>query len=229
MYTPQEIRALAAVLARHEHVALISDEIYEKLVFGGIEHLSPGSLPEIADRVVTIGGLSKAYAMTGWRIGYAAAPGPAGEGLIAKAMAKLQGQMTSNITSFCYPAIVQALRGGAEDVERMRQAFAERARVISMLMRAMPGVRCARPTGAFYVFPDVSAHFGKRTPRGTPINSSQSFAEALLEEAHVAVVPGADFGECASGHVRLSFASPVETLQEGCRRITAWLRTLSST
>src|SRR5690606_30254650 len=132
-----------------------------------------------------------AYAMTGWRIGYACAPAP-----MAAAMGKLQGQMTSNITSFCYPAIVAALDDprSAEAVETMRLAFAARADLIHGLMEEMPGVRCPKPTGAFYVFPDVSAAFGKTTPDGRVIGSALDFAAALLEEARVAVVPGEDFG-----------------------------------
>ncbi len=228
MYAPDELRALAEVLERHEHVAVLSDEIYEKLIYGGIDHFSPGSLDSIGRRVVTINGLSKTFAMTGWRIGYACAPVPVENGrqTLARAITTLQGQMTSNITSFCYAAIVEAMENGAPDAERMRQAFARRAEIIYGLVSDMPGVRCARPTGAFYVFPDVSAHFGNRTPGGRRLDAS-SFAAALLEEAGVAVVPGVDFGECAGGHVRLSFACSNEAIKDGCGRIAEWLRKLS--
>jgi len=226
MYAPDDLRALAEILAPHPQITIITDEIYEKLIYGDAEHFSLGSIDSIADRVVTINGLSKAYAMTGWRIGYACAPGnqPAG---LAKAMAKMQGQMTSNITSFCYAAIVEALTGSAAEVESMRLRFAERATMMYERVRAMPGLRCPEPTGAFYVFPDVSAYFGKRTKEGRTIDSALSFAEALLEEASVAVVPGEDFGECAKTHVRLSFACANEHIEEGCRRIDSWLRTLA--
>ena len=226
MYAPDDLRALAEVLAPHPQITIITDEIYEKLIYGDAEHFSLGSIDSIADRVVTINGLSKAYAMTGWRIGYACAPGnqPAG---LAKAMAKMQGQMTSNITSFCYAAIVEALTGSGAEVESMRLRFAERATMMYERVRAVPGLRCPEPTGAFYVFPDVSAHFGKRTKEGRTIDSALSFAEALLEEASVAVVPGEDFGECAKTHVRLSFACANEHIEEGCRRIDSWLRTLA--
>ncbi len=225
MYAPEELQALAKALEAHRHVAIITDEIYEKLIFGGIKHLSLGSVPAIAGRVITINGMSKAFAMTGWRIGYTCAPG--GGGVLAKAMAKLQGQMTSNITAFVYPAIVEALSNGAESVEKMRQAFAKRAVLIHELVSAMPGVRCPRPTGAFYVFPDVSAHFGKNSPRGRAITSAQTFAEALLEEAHVAVVPGEDFGECARNHVRLSFAISDDQIREGCLRMRTFVESLT--
>ncbi len=222
MYSPDELRALAAVVEPHERITVISDEIYEKIIYGGIEHFSLGSLAGLADRVITVNGMSKAYAMTGWRIGYASAPGG-----FAKSIAKLQGQMTSNITSFCYAAIVEALTNSAAEVERMRQAFADRASLIHGLITAMPGVRCPRPTGAFYIFPDISSCFGKRSPGGRTIDSSVTFAEALLEEANVAVVPGEDFGECGHHHVRLSFACSNELIEEGCRRIDAWLRQVS--
>ena len=228
MYSPRELQALAEVLAEHEQVTIISDEIYEKLIYGGIDHFSIGSLASLAGRVVTINGLSKAYAMTGWRIGYACAPAPQGSGLsLARALAKLQGQMTSNITSFCYAAIGEALTASADSVEEMRLAFAERGRLIHERLTAMPAVRCPQPTGAFYVFPDVSEYFGKHLDNGDRIDSSLTFAEGLLEEANVAVVPGADFGACGEGHVRLSFACSTAHIEEGCRRMDAWLRGLS--
>jgi aspartate aminotransferase len=225
MYEPDELRALADVLEPHDRITILTDEIYEKIVYGGTQHLSLGSIGAIADRVVTVNGLSKAYAMTGWRIGYACAPA-SGEVSLAKAMAKLQGQMTSHITSFCYAAIVEALTNGAAAVERMRQAFAERGRLMYDRVSAMPGLRCPRPTGAFYVFPDISAHLGKQTPAGRAIDSSSAFAEALVEEAGVGVVPGAAFGDAGEGHVRLSFACSTEQIEQGCRRLGEWLRTL---
>ncbi|MHC4142776.1 MAG: aminotransferase class I/II-fold pyridoxal phosphate-dependent enzyme, partial [Planctomycetota bacterium] len=204
MYEPDELRALADVLEPHGQITVLTDEIYEKLIYGEAQHFSLGSIGTIADRVVTINGLSKAYAMTGWRIGYACAPA-SGDVSLAKAMAKLQGQMTSNITSFCYAAIVEALTNGAASVEQMRCAFADRARLMYERVKGLPGIRCPRPTGAFYVFPDISAHFGRQTPAGRALDSSSAFAEALVEEAGVGVVPGAAFGDAGEGHVRLSF------------------------
>jgi aspartate/methionine/tyrosine aminotransferase len=223
-YTPDEVRGLIEVIARHEHVVLVSDEIYEKLVFGDIVSLSPGSVDAIADRVITINGLSKAYAMTGWRIGYACAPG--NDGAIAASMGKMQGQMTSCITSFCYPAIVEALTNGAAAVEQMRSTFAARAELIDGLVSRWPDVRCPRSTGAFYILPDIGDHFGRTTPEGRKIDSSVTFAESLLEEVGVAVVPGDDFGECARRHVRLSYATSDEQITEGCQRVERWLATL---
>ncbi|MHC4414612.1 MAG: pyridoxal phosphate-dependent aminotransferase [Planctomycetota bacterium] len=223
MYSPDELRDLAAVLEPHDRITVVTDEIYEKLVYGDVGHFSLGSIEALAPRVVTVNGLSKAYAMTGWRIGYACAPAAEGGESLAKAMAKLQGQMTSNITSFCYAAITEALASGAAAVQRMREVFAERARIMHERLLAMPGVRCPRPSGAFYVFPDISAHFGKRSGGGHTIDSSLTFAEALLDEAQVAVVPGADFGAGGDRHVRLSFACSTDLIEEGCRRIDAWL------
>lgn len=222
MYTPDELRGLGEVVSRHDHVAVLADEIYEKLVYGDTSHFSLGSIDAIADRVVTINGLSKAYAMTGWRLGYACAPGHG----IASAVARLQGQMTSHPTSFCFPALVEALSTQAGAVERMRKTFAERAQTIHARLAVMPDVICPRPTGAFYVFPDIGAYFGRTTAGGRVIDSSLSFAEALLEEAHVAVVPGDDFGTCAQRHIRMSFACGLEQIEEGCRRLHAWLELL---
>ncbi len=226
MYSPDELRALADVLAPHEQITIIADEIYERLIYGGMQHLSLGSLPAIAHRVVTVNGMSKAFAMTGWRIGYACCPGLQGDGQLIKAMAKLQGQMTSNITSFVYPAIVEALENSSQAVEQMRCTFARRAELIYSKLSRMPGVICPKPTGAFYVFPDISAHFGKVSPGGMRIDSALSFAEALLEDAKVAVVPGEDFGEIARHHIRMSFACSERDIEEGCDRMERWLREL---
>jgi aspartate aminotransferase len=225
MYSPDELCALAKVLARHEQITIITDEIYEKLIYTDVPHFSLASLSELADRTITINGLSKAFAMTGWRVGYACSPGDGGA--VAKAMAKLQGQMTSNITTFVYPAIVEALTNCASSVEAMRQTFAQRASLIHEKVTAMPGLKCPKPTGAFYVFPDVSAHFGRTSPSGRKITSALGFAEALLEDAKAAVVPGEDFGECARNHVRMSFACSEQNITEGCVRIDRWLRRLT--
>jgi aspartate aminotransferase len=225
MYSPDELRALAAVLEKHPQITIITDEMYEKLIYGKDKHFSLGSIPSIAQRTITVNGLSKAYAMTGWRIGYACCPGEGAK--VIKAMAKLQGQMTSNITSFNYPAIVQALKPESQaTVEAMRQKFAQRAELIHALLCAMPDVRCPKPTGAFYVFPDISAHFGKMSPCGKRIVSALTFAEAMLEDVKVAVVPGEDFGEIARNHVRMSFACSEQNIIEGCERMSRWLQSL---
>ena len=208
-------------------LVILSDEIYEKIVYGGIEHFSIGSVPEVAERTVTLNGMSKAYAMTGWRIGYAAMPGAFGAEFI-KAIGKLQGQMTTNITSFNYPAIRCALTdaGVADEVETMRLAFAARGELVKARLDAIEGVSCPTPTGAFYVFPDVSALFGKATPGGATIGCAKDLSEALLEEAHVAFVPGEDFGGCGPNHVRISFACSEEQIEAGMDRFAAFVEGL---
>ena len=224
-YPASEVRALCDVLAKCERVAVISDEIYEKLIYPeispGLVHFSPGSVATLRDRTITINGMSKSYAMTGWRIGYMAAPrSMAGE------LIKLQGQMTNSIPSFFYPAIVEALANSAAGVESMRVKFASRARLMKAELDRVPGFVTVTPNAAFYAFPDVSAHFGKTTSAGVRIASAQGFADALLNEAHVAVVPGEDFGECARGNIRFSFACSDENIVKGIARVRGWVATL---
>ena len=230
MYTPDELRALARVIADAARtiapqLVVLSDEIYEKIVYAGIPHFSIGSVPEVAGRVLTLNGMSKAFSMTGWRVGYAAMPGDFGKRLI-DAMGTLQGQMTTNITSFVYPAIRAALGKCAPDVERMREAFGARARVITKRLDEIPRLRCPRPTGAFYAFPDISAYFGTTSPKGRAIRSSLDLCEALLEETHLAFVPGEDFGGCGRNHVRISFACSENQINRGMDRLAAFLAAL---
>jgi aspartate aminotransferase len=226
MYTPDELRALAAVVAESARAApdlvVVVDEIYEKITFAGIPHFSIGSVPEVAERTVTINGLSKAYAMTGWRVGYAASSGEFGLRLI-RAMDALQGQMTSCITSFVYPAIRKAIQGCAEDVERFRAEFARRAAMMDERMRGVPGMVAPRPTGAFYLFPNVSAYIGRRSPEGRPMGTSVDLAGALLDEAHVAVVPGEEFGGAGRDHLRFSFACSAEQIEKGMDRVARFV------
>jgi aspartate aminotransferase len=230
MYTPDELRALAAVIAEAArtvapNLVVLSDELYEKITYGGIPHFSIGSVPEIAERTLTVNGLSKAYAMTGWRIGYLATSGEFGKRFI-QAMQGYQSQITTNITSFVYPAIREALTNGAQEVERMRQAFASRAEVAYRRVSSLPHVRCARPVGAFYAFPQVSAYYGKTSRGGRKISTCMDMCEALLEEAHVALVPGEEFGGCGKDHVRISFACSEEQIERGMDRFEAWLAAL---
>lgn len=232
MYSEQDLRDLAAVIAegveRAPQLVVITDEIYEKIVYGDHAHFSIGSVPEIAERVITVNGMSKAFAMTGWRIGYAAMPGEFGKKLI-KGMGTLQGQMTTNITSFNYAAIREALTNPdvAAEVVRMRDAFAQRADLIMGRLSEIDGVTCAKPTGAFYVFPDVSGLFGKTTPKGAKIVDAPSLSEALLDEAHVAFVPGDDFGGISGNHVRISFACSEDQINKGMDRFHAFVGSLS--
>lgn len=224
-YPASEVRALCDVLAKCERLAVISDEIYEKLIYPeispGLVHFSPGSVATLRDRTITINGMSKSYAMTGWRIGYMAAPRS-----MASELIKLQGQMTNSIPSFFYPAIVEALTNSAAGVESMRVKFASRARLMKAELDRVPGFVTVTPNAAFYAFPDVSAHFGKTTSAGVRIASAQGFADALLNEAHVAVVPGEDFGDCARGNIRFSFACSDENIVKGIARVRGWVATL---
>lgn len=225
-YPASEVRALCDVLAKCERLAVISDEIYEKLIYPeispGLVHFSPGSVATLRDRTITINGMSKSYAMTGWRIGYMAAPRS-----MASELIKLQGQMTNSIPSFFYPAIVEALTNSAAGVESMRVKFASRARLMKAELDRVPGFVTVTPNAAFYAFPDVSAHFGKTTSAGVRIASAQGFADALLNEAHVAVVPGEDFGECARGNIRFSFACSDENIVKGIARVRGWVAALA--
>ncbi|MDZ4829764.1 MAG: pyridoxal phosphate-dependent aminotransferase [Phycisphaerae bacterium] len=227
-YSSTEIEAFARVLARHSHVTIIADEIYEKLLYPeiepGLQQRSLASFPELAERTITINGLSKAFAMTGWRVGYVCAPGE--NGRFAKELIKLQGQMTNGIATFIMPAIVEALTNGAGDVEAMRKVFARRAKLIHERLTAIPRFRCVRPNGAFYSFPDISECLGRTTPAGRTIETAQQFAEALLDEALVAVVPGEDFGACARTHVRFSFACADENIERGVGRVAEWVAKL---
>ncbi len=223
MYSERELRDIGRVVAEAASsvapgLVVLSDEIYEKITYGGVAHFSIGSIPEIAERVITLNGLSKAYAMTGWRVGYTTTSGEWGLKFM-KSMATLQGQMTTNITSFVYPAIRTALTECGGDAQRMCDAFGRRAGLIHGRVSAIAGLSCPRPTGAFYVFPDVSAHFGKRSGGGNAINSALEFCEALLAENLVAAVPGEDFGGCGSKHVRFSFACSEDQISRGMDRL----------
>lgn len=227
MYDEAALREIAGVVAEAAagvapELVVVVDEIYEKIVFGGRRHFSIGSIPEIADRVVTINGLSKAYAMTGWRAGYFACPGTFGARLI-EAMGTLQGQISTNITSFVYPAIRAALADGGPDTERMRAAFEARAACVAARLREMPGLTFHEPEGAIYAFPDISAHFGRRSARGHEITSSLTFCEALLAEELVALVPGEDFGPPGERHVRISIAASEAQIDAGMDRVARFV------
>jgi len=215
-YTPDELRALAKVL-EGTNVAVMSDEIYEKLIYGDTKFISFAALSADAfQRTLTLNGLSKTYSMTGWRLGYTAGPLD-----VIKAMSRLQDHMTSNPVTFAqYAAIAAMGPQSAEAIETMRVEFEKRARYMTDRLRAMKGVECTEPTGAFYCFPDVSAHYG-RTIGGLKITGSMDFAKALLEQASVGVVPGLPFG--CDKNVRLSFATSMQQITKGLDRMEKWL------
>lgn len=219
VYTRDELAALAAVIARHPALLVIADEIYEHILYTGKPFVSLASFEEIKDQVVLINGVSKAYAMTGWRIGYCAAPAE-----IAKAVSKLQGQSTSGASSIAQKAAEAAYTGPQECVEEMRKAFERRRDLVVKLAREIPGMRVNEPQGAFYLFPEVSGFIGTTTPDGSTIASSGDLALYLLEKAHVATVDGAAF--CAPGFIRMSYATSDDNLKESFARISKALSVL---
>lgn len=206
VYSREELEALAAVLRKHD-LLVISDEIYHRLVYTAEPCVSIAALPGMADRTLTVNGASKTYAMTGWRLGFAAGPQP-----LIDAMARLQGQTTSGATSFVQTAMVAALSGDQSAVDIMRAAYAERGPRMHALLSAIPGIRCTQPLGAFYCFADVSSTFAR-----LGVRNADEFTAAALERAHVAVVSGAPFG--CDTHVRLSFATSLDKINAGLERL----------
>lgn len=216
VYTKDELIALGKVLKKNPHVTLISDDLYQKLVYEPSEFFSlPVLMPELREQTIIVNGLSKAYSMTGWRLGWAAGPKD-----VMAAVSNLQGQSTSNPVSFTQRAAATALRSDHAFLKPWKETFMRRRKSIVEGLNAIDGVVCAQPCGAFYVFPDVSGIYG-RTIKGREITDSMSFAQALLEEANVAVVPGVAFGEDRC--VRLSYAIEEDTIKKGIDRIGEFL------
>jgi aspartate aminotransferase len=210
-YEKTELIAIAQVLEKH-NCLIITDDIYEKIIYDGfaIENLV-ALAPSMRDRIVIVNGVSKSYAMTGWRIGYALGPAD-----IIDAAAKIQSQSTSNPTSIAQAAALEALLGPQEDVAKMVGEFEKRRNVVVERLNTIRGVQCLKPHGAFYVFPSIAAFIGKSI-NGKKLASPCDIADYLLEEAKVAVVPGEDFG--SNAHIRLSYATSLENIEEGCRRM----------
>ncbi len=220
VYTRTQLEALAAVVVEKD-ILVISDDIYRQLVYGDAQYISIASLgTEVAKRTILVDGVSKTYAMTGWRIGYTAGPLP----LIA-AMAKIQGQSTSNPTHISQIATLAALTGPQDCVATMRKAFDERRIEMVKLLREIPGVTCPEPHGAFYAFPDLSAFIGKKSAEGSVLDDDVQLCDWLVEVGKVAVVPGSGFG--APGHVRLSYACSMANIQKGLARLRDALASLS--
>jgi aspartate aminotransferase len=215
-YTPEELKAIARVLEGTK-VMVLSDEIYEKLIYGDTRFVSFAALSEDAyNRTLTLNGFSKTFSMTGWRLGYTAGPLEA-----IKAMGRLQSHMTSNAVTFGQYAAIAALGEPADEaIEGMRSEFERRGKYMTERLNGIEGVECAEATGAFYCFPDVSGHYG-RNINGAKIGGSMDFAEALLEQASVALVPGLPFG--CDNNVRLSFACSLEQITKGLDRLEKWL------
>lgn len=219
-YTRKELKCLTDVLMRHPHVWVMSDDMYEHLVFDDFEFCTPAEIePGLYDRTLTCNGVSKAYAMTGWRIGYAGGPVA-----LIKAMGTIQSQSTSNPCSVSQYAALEALSGPQDFLADWRKVFQGRRDLVVGMLNQAQGIRCPKPEGAFYVYPDISGCIGKATPAGTVISNDEVFATALLEETGVAVVFGAAFG--LSPNFRVSYATSDEVLREACTRIQRFCATL---
>lgn len=212
-YSRKELKALTDVLIRHPHVWIMSDDMYEHLSYDNFKFCTPAEIePALYDRTLTVNGVSKAYAMTGWRIGYAGGP----EALIS-AMRKIQSQSTSNPCSVSQWAAVEALDGDQKFIPENNKIFKRRRDLVVKLLNDTPGITCASPEGAFYVYPSISKLIGKRTSSGIEIETDEVFATQLLEETGVAVVFGAAFG--LSPNFRISYATSDDQLKEACERI----------
>jgi aspartate aminotransferase len=212
-YTRPELKALAEVLLRHPHVWILTDDMYEHLVYGDFEFTTIAQVePALYERTLTMNGVSKAYAMTGWRIGYAGGPEP-----LIKAMAKVMSQTTSNPSSISQWAAAEALNGPQDFIGPNAKLFEERRDLVVSMLNQARGIRCPTPEGAFYVYPSVEGLIGKSAPSGKPIGSDEDFAVELLESEGVAVVFGAAFG--LSPHFRISYATSNANLEDACSRI----------
>ncbi|MBK5935138.1 aspartate aminotransferase [Rhodovulum imhoffii] len=215
-YTRTELKALTDVLMRHPHVWVMSDDMYEQLTYGDFEFCTPAEVePGLYDRTLTCNGVSKAYAMTGWRIGYAAGPVD-----LIKAMGKIQSQSTSNPCSVAQWAALEALTGPQDFIAANNATFRRRRDMVVEMLNAARGITCPVPEGAFYVYPSIAGCIGKTSEGGTKITDDEAFATALLEEKGVAVVFGAAFG--LSPNFRVSYATSDEALKEACTRIQAF-------
>ena len=217
VWKPETVKAIAEWAIEH-HVWVISDEIYEHLNYDGAKTTYIGAaVPEVRDQLLVLNGVAKTYAMPGWRVGWMIAPPE-----VAKAASKLQGHMTSNVNNIAQRAAIQAVSGSLDAVYEMREAFDARRKAIVSALNDIEGVNCPTPTGAFYAFADITALLGKPLgPNGTVSNTSSEFAAALLDEAHVAAVPGEAFG--APGYLRFSYALADDQLAEGMRRMKAYV------
>jgi aspartate aminotransferase len=212
VYDEQTLRALADLAVKHD-LWLLTDDIYRTLIYGDAKFVNPATFsPEVRRRTIIADGVSKAYAMTGWRIGFALAPPP-----VIEAMGTLQGQSTTNAAAVSQAAALAAIEGPSDELEKMRVEFDKRRQYMVRALRAIPGVKCVEPRGAFYAFPDVSAFNGKRSAGGKLIGSDLDLCEYLIEDAKVAVVPGSAF--YAPGFIRLSYATSQANIEKGVARI----------
>jgi aspartate aminotransferase len=220
IYDEATLRALAK-LAVDKKVWLMTDDIYRTLIYGDGKFFQPATIsPETRAHTIIIDGVSKAFAMTGWRVGFTVAPKH-----VVEAMATIQGQSTTHAASVAQAAALAAIEGPTDELEKMRQEFDKRRKVMVARLREIPGVKCVEPKGAFYAFPDLSAFIGKKTPEGKTIENDVQLCEWLIDAAKVAVVMGSAFH--APGFVRLSYATSMKNVEEGVRRMAEWLPKLA--
>ena len=219
-YTEQEIKNLAQVLRRKPHVNILSDDIYEHVTYDGFKFFTIAQIPELKNKVVTMNGVSKSYAMTGWRIGYAA-----GDKEVIKAIAKIQSQSTTNPSSISQAAAVEALNGTQDFIPIRSLAFQERRDFVVNSLNAIDGINCLKPDGAFYVFPSCKDLIGKKDKNGKKLENDTDFVQSLLENNNVAVVQGSAFG--LEGFFRVSYATSMENLEKAMERIKSFCESLS--
>ena len=219
-YSESEILELSKILIKHSHVYILSDDIYEHVVYEGFKFFTIAQIKELKDRVLTMNGVSKAYSMTGWRIGYAAGPKD-----IIKAIAKIQSQSTTNPSSISQAAAVEALNGKQDFIKERAKSFQERRDFVVSSLNQIEGIECLNPDGAFYVFPSCKALIGKKDPNGNVINNDTDFVKSLLEHSGIAVVQGSAFG--LEGFFRISYATSMENLKKALEKIKNFCKELT--
>ena len=219
-YSEQEIKNLAMVLKRNPHVNILSDDIYEHVVYEDFKFFTMAQIPELKNKVVTMNGVSKSYAMTGWRIGYAG-----GSKELIKAIAKIQSQSTTNPSSISQAAAVEALNGNQDFISIRSKAFQERRDFVVNSLNEINGISCIKPDGAFYVFPNCKALLGKKDKLGKKLENDTDFVQSLLENNNVAVVQGSAFG--LDGFFRISYATSMKNLETAMKRLKEFCESLS--
>ncbi len=219
-YTEKEIREIAKVLEKHTHVYILSDDIYEHVTYEGFKFFTVAQIQNLKERVLTMNGVSKAYSMTGWRIGYAAGPKE-----IIKAIAKIQSQSTTNPSSISQAASVEALSGTQDFIKKRADSFQERRDFVVKALNDIDGIECLNPDGAFYVFPSCKGLMGKKDTNGKEIKSDTDFVQSLLENSGIAVVQGSAFG--LEGFFRISYATSMDNLKKALEKISSFCKNLS--
>ncbi len=219
-YSENDIKAIATVLEKHKHIYILSDDIYEHVTYEGFKFFTIAQIESLKDRVLTMNGVSKAYSMTGWRIGYAAGPKD-----IVKAIAKIQSQSTTNPSSISQAASVEALSGKQDFIKKRADSFQERRDFVVKALNDIDGINCLNPDGAFYVFPSCKELMGKKDPSGKEIKSDTDFVQSLLENSGIAVVQGSAFG--LEGFFRISYATSMENLKKALEKISSFCKSLS--